>query len=42
MAADGGCNGGPLHVRLNGELLEEVDCSKWQRMEVVKGMWYTE
>ena len=33
--------------RLNGELLKEVDCfkylgGKWQWMEDVKGMWYTE
>ena len=32
---------------LNGEPLEEVDCfkylgCKWQLMEDVKGMWYTE
>ena len=38
---------GRMHARLNGEPLEAVDClstwgSKWQRMEVVKGMWYTE
>ena len=35
-----------MHVILNGESLEEVDCfhwdRKWQPMEDVKGMWYTE
>ena len=36
-----------MHVMLNGEPLEEVDCfkylgRKWQLMEDVKGMWYTE
>ena len=38
-------NGDRMHVILNGEPLEEVDCSKyrkWQLMEDVKGMWYTE
>ena len=40
-------NGGRMHVILNGEQLEEVDCfkylgHKWQLMEDVKGMWYTE
>ena len=40
-------NGGPMHVILNGEPLEEVDYFKylgrrWQLMEYVKGMWYTE
>ena len=40
-------NKGRMHVILNGEPLEEVDCfkymgSKWQLMEDVKGMWYTE
>ena len=40
--------GDPMHVILNGEPLEEVDCFKysWSRkrqlMEDVKGMWYTE
>ena len=39
-------NGGRMHVILNGEPLEEVDClstwsRKWQLMEDVKGMWYT-
>ena len=34
-------------VILNGDPLEEVDClttgcRKWQLMEDVKGMWYTE
>ena len=33
-------------MRLNGEPLEEVECliiwgRKWQRMEDVEGMWYT-
>ena len=36
-----------MHVILNGEPLEEVDCfmypgSQVQLMEDVKGMWYTE
>ena len=36
-----------MHVMLNGEPLEEVDCfntwgSKWQLMDDVKEMWYTE
>ena len=36
-----------VNVKLNGEPLEEVDCykylgRKWQPMEDVKGMWYTE
>ena len=36
-----------MHVTLNGKQLEEVDCfstwgRKWQLMENVKGMWYTE
>ena len=37
-----------MHARLNGEPLKEVDClkvpggRKWQPMEVVKGIWYTE
>ena len=39
-------NGGRMHVLLNGEPLEEVDCftwvRKWQLMEDVKKMWYTE
>ena len=40
-------NGGRMHVILKGEPLEEVDylCTwgrKWQLMEDVKGMWYTE
>ena len=40
-------NGGRMHVILSGESLEEVDClstwgRKWQLMEDVKGMWYTE
>ena len=40
-------NGDRMHVILNGEPLEEVDCfkhvgRKWQPMEDVKGMWYTE
>ena len=39
--------GGRMHVILNGEPLEEVDCfkylsRKWQLMEDVKGMWCTE
>ena len=38
---------GRIHVILNGEPLEEVDClsiwgRKWQLKEDVKGMWYTE
>ena len=40
-------NGDRMDVTLNGEPLEEVDCfkylgRKWQPMEDVKGMWYTE
>ena len=40
-------NGDQMHVILNGEPIEEVDClstwgRKWQPMEDVKGMWYTE
>ena len=42
-------NGDRTHVILNGESLEEVDCfklstygRKWQLMEDLKGMWYTE
>ena len=40
-------NWGRMHVILNGEPLEKVDCFKylglkWQLMEDVKGMWYTE
>ena len=40
-------NGCRMLVILNGELLEEVDClstwgHKWQLMEDVKWMWYTE
>ena len=43
-------NVGRMHMRLNDVPLEEVDCfkflgsqlRKWQRMEDVKGMWYTE
>ena len=40
-------NDGRMHVILNGEPLEEVDCfkylgSQWQLMEDVNGMWYTE
>ena len=38
-------NGDRMHVLLNGEPLEEVDCFKYlgsQPMEDVKGMWYTE
>ena len=38
-----------MHVILNGEPLEKVNCfvlitwgCKWQLMEDVKGMWYTE
>ena len=39
-------DGGRMHVILNGEPLEEVDCvkyqeSKWQLMEDVKGLVYT-
>ena len=39
-------NGGRMHVILNSEPIEEVDClsswgHKWQRMGVVKGKWYT-
>ena len=37
-------NGDRIHVILNGEPLEEVDCfstlgCKWQLMEDVEGMW---
>ena len=37
---------GRMHVFLNGELLEEVDCFKYLElqeplMEDVKGTWYT-
>ena len=36
-------NGDRMHVILNGEPLEEVDCGrKWQPMEDVKGMWCIE
>ena len=40
-------NVGRMHVILNGEPLEEVYClkylgRKWQLMDDVKGMWYTE
>ena len=37
-------NRGRMHVILNGEPLEEVDCFKYlvQLMEDVKGMWCTE
>ena len=40
-------NGDQMHVILNGEPLAEVDClstwgRKWQLMNDVKGMWYTE
>ena len=40
-------NGGRIHVILNCEPLEKVDClstwdRKWQLMEDVKGMWYKE
>ena len=40
-------NGDRMHVILNGEPLEEVDCFQylsrnWQPMEDVKRMWYTE
>ena len=40
-------NGGRMHLILNGEPLEEVVAlstwgRKWQPMEDVKGMWYTE
>ena len=38
-------NGDRLHVILNGEPLEEVGCLKclkWQPVEDVKWMWYTE
>ena len=40
-------NTGRMHVRLNEEPLEEVDCfkslcRKWQRMEHENVMWYTE
>ena len=39
--------GDQMHVILNSELLEEVDClstwgRKWQQMEVVKGMFCRE
>ena len=39
-------NGDRMHVILNGELLEKVNClskwgRNWQLMEDVKGMWYT-
>ena len=41
-------NWGQLHLRLNGEPLDEVDCFKFLRSQVVadggsvKGMWFTE
>ena len=40
-------SGGRMHVILNGEPFEQVDFEvpggrKWQLMEDVKGMWYTE
>ena len=40
-------NGGPMHVILKGEPLEEVDCFKYlgsqvKLVEDVKGMWYTD
>ena len=40
-------NGDRMHVILNSELLQEVDCykymeRKWQPMEDVTGMWCTE
>ena len=40
-------NGGRMHVILNGEPLEEMDCfkylgRKWQLMEDVNWMWYPE
>ena len=44
-------NGNRMHVILNGESLEEVDCFKYLGSQVaadggcerdVKGMWYTE
>ena len=40
-------NGGRMLMIQNGEQLEEVDClstwgCRWQLMEDVKGMWYTE
>ena len=40
-------NGGRMHVILNCEQLEEVDCfkylgRKWQLMKDMKRMWYTE
>ena len=40
-------NGNRMHVILNGEPLEEVDFlstwgRRWQPMEDVKGMWFTE
>ena len=38
-------NGDRMHVIVNGEPIEAVDCftsgRKWQPMEDVKGMWYT-
>ena len=37
-------NGGRMHVILNGEPFEKVDCFKYpglQLMEDVKWMWYT-
>ena len=47
MRCSGYGNGDRMHVILNGAPLEEVDCfkhqgRKWQLMEDVKGMWYTE
>ena len=40
-------NGDRMHVILNGEPLEEVECFKYlgrklQPMKDMKGMWYTE
>ena len=40
-------NGDRMHMILNGESLEGVDCfkylgCKWQPMEDVEGMWCTE
>ena len=40
-------NGGRMHVILNGEPLDEVDCFKYLGSQVVadvnvKGMWFTE
>ena len=40
-------NMGRMHAKLNNEPCEEVDVlstrgRKWQRMKVVKGIWYTE